>query len=697
MRDALWTGLLNFKFGYSMLNLIKRLVIRRRRAVTFAVASVILLIAVILFYIVRVNRQIIAERDQQAAAARVEVEQTQLRAPSSDGFTIYLNAADARATVEFADMRYLATSGGLIALDESGAIKRRYTTLDGLSDNDLTALAVFRERLFIGTKTAGLMAFDGNAFTAFRFVKPKAAYVSVLTATETELLIGTLDAGLFEYDGERFSRRFNSTAGADFNRVTAALAYESRLYIGTQDNGLFIWREARIEHLSQLPSPHVTALALLPSSLSEAGEIAVATDFAVVGINDSNEIKPITNRPNITSLAVSSGRLWAGLFGGGVIDLGAERASKQAGSNDKPSSLSETAGLPRAAPALVSSSGTQLWALTREGAFARDERASGPAFEAVAASLVGERVLTSDHITSLALDNAGRLWVSYFDHGIDLVAPETSERIARIEDDRVREVNFITFDPNEDQMLAATSRGLVIFDSRLKQTILTREQNGLISDSVAHVSIASALSPAAASSGTMPVSVSRNRSLALTTAGGLTQIIGGRARSLTAFHGLASNHLYTSVSVGSRLFVGSLAGLAEIEGLRVARTYKTANSRLSHDWVTALAEAEGTLYIGTNGGGVDALLPTGEWLNFSDDRDAGKFEVNQNAMRYDDGRLYVGTSDRGLLVYNTRDRRWTRISAGLASQSVTAITSDDHFIYVGTMNGLVRIEKRIIE
>jgi ligand-binding sensor domain-containing protein len=92
---------------------------------------------------------------------------------------------------------------------------------------------------------------------------------------------------------------------------------------------------------------------------------------------------------------------------------------------------------------------------------------------------------------------------------------------------------------------------------------------------------------------------------------------------------------------------------------------------------------------------VDALLPTGEWINFSDV--IGRFEVNQNAMHIDGERLYVGTSDRGLFVYNTRDRRWDRISAGLASQSVTAITTNDRYVYVGTLNGLVRIEKRVFQ
>jgi ligand-binding sensor domain-containing protein len=305
--------------------------------------------------------------------------------------------------------------------------------------------------------------------------------------------------------------------------------------------------------------------------------------------------------------------------------------------------------------------------------------------------LARDRVLTTGHITSLARDDVGRLWIGYFDRGIDVVLPETAERASHVEDDRVREINNLAFDESEARMLAATSRGLVVFGSGMKQTVITREQGGLINDSVAQVSFADASSPGTAGAGGR----SGGRTMVLVTAGGLTEVTGGRARSITAFHGLASNHLYTSVAIGSRLFVGSLAGLVELEALRVVRTYKTSNSGLSHDWITALAEAEGTLYVGTNGGGVDALLPTGEWVNFAGE--LGKFEVNQNAMHYDGNRLYVGTSDRGLLVYNTRDRRWTRISAGLASQNVTAITSDDRFIYIGTLNGLVRIEKRIVQ
>jgi len=679
------------------LNLVRRL--KHRWSIALIAGGALVIATAVVFLLGLFDRNIEHHREKQLADNRVEVQESALRSPATDGWSLHLNCSDVRAVAVFAGVRYLATSGGLIALDESGSVKRRYTTLDGLPENDLTALSVFRERLIAGTSSSGLVSFDGQSFTGYRFIKPKASHVSVLMSTESELLIGTLDGGLFEFDGQRFSRRYNSAAGGDFKQITALLPLELRLYIGTQDDGLYIWREAHIEHLGTnegLPSPHVTGIAPMPGNASEKGRIAAATDFGVVGIDEGNTLKPFSNRPNITSLSVSGGRLWAGLFNGGIVDLSANEAVAHSNAGDRRSTLSQTSGLPKSSPAVVYSSDGKLWALTQNGAYFRDEGASGPAFEALGSALPGDRLVTASHITSVASDGTGRLWVGFFDRGIDLIDPESGERLQHIEDDRVREINHLAVDPVDDRIMAATSRGLVIFGSGLKQTIITREQGGLVNDSVAHVLVADIDSPLLALTGTAPiVDRAQGRSIVVSTAGGLTDITGGRARSITAFHGLASNHLYSSASVGRRLFVGSLAGLVEIEGLRVIHTYKTANSRLSHDWVSALAEADGTLFIGTNGGGVDALLPTGEWVSFSDL--IGKFEVNQNAMHFDGERLYIGTSDRGLFVYNTRDRRWNRISAGLASQNVTAITSNDKFVYLGTLNGLVRIEKRVIQ
>jgi len=112
-----------------------------RRAAIIALAVIVAFATAIFFFIRWVNSRIRAEGE------RVQVQITRLRAPSTDGLTVYLNSGDVRATEAYRGGQFLATSGGLVELDEGGSVKRRYTTSDGLPENDLTSLAVFRDRL----------------------------------------------------------------------------------------------------------------------------------------------------------------------------------------------------------------------------------------------------------------------------------------------------------------------------------------------------------------------------------------------------------------------------------------------------------------------------------------------------------------------------------------------------------------------
>jgi ligand-binding sensor domain-containing protein len=65
--------------------------------------------------------------------------------------------------------------------------------------------------------------------------------------------------------------------------------------------------------------------------------------------------------------------------------------------------------------------------------------------------------------------------------------------------------------------------------------------------------------------------------------------------------------------------------------------------------------------------------------------------INPNAMLRTPQRVFVGTLDDGLLVYDLSTRRWTQIVAGLPSRNVTAFAERDGELYVGTENGIVRI------
>jgi len=152
-----------------MINLFSKLRAARRQTLVIIAVSGIASALLLIFFAARINDRIKAEKESQGAASSVEVEEARLRPTSSDGRILYINASDARAVARFNGSRYLATSGGLIELDSSDGVKRRYTTIDGLPDSDLTALAVFEGRLFIGTATRGLVAFDGNGFTGFTF------------------------------------------------------------------------------------------------------------------------------------------------------------------------------------------------------------------------------------------------------------------------------------------------------------------------------------------------------------------------------------------------------------------------------------------------------------------------------------------------------------------------------------------------
>jgi ligand-binding sensor domain-containing protein len=124
----------------------------------------------------------------------------------------------------------------------------------------------------------------------------------------------------------------------------------------------------------------------------------------------------------------------------------------------------------------------------------------------------------------------------------------------------------------------------------------------------------------------------------------------------------------------------------------VRASYNTSNSHLTHNWITAIAPVGEEWFAGTYGGGVLRLDSSGEWQSFPDL--PADLVVNPNALVVTEGRVYVGTLDRGLYVYDRSSRRWSNWTSGLPSANVTALTASRGYLYVGTDNGLVRISEQ---
>jgi len=75
----------------------------------------------------------------------------------------------------------------------------------------------------------------------------------------------------------------------------------------------------------------------------------------------------------------------------------------------------------------------------------------------------------------------------------------------------------------------------------------------------------------------------------------------------------------------------------------------------------------------------------------------GPYSVNPNAMVVTPEHVFVGTLGYGLGIYDRRSGRWAEIRDGLPSSNVTALAAGAGYIYIGTDNGLVRVEERKLE
>jgi ligand-binding sensor domain-containing protein len=280
--------------------------------------------------------------------------------------------------------------------------------------------------------------------------------------------------------------------------------------------------------------------------------------------------------------------------------------------------------------------------------------------------------LADRNISSLAIDERKRLWVGYFDHGLDLA--DTSLRSAtHYEDDNIFCINRILPNTANGMVAVATANGLVLFDQLgRKQQVLGRT-DGLLADHVTDAAL-------------------YGSGMVLATPAGLTFLDSAGPRSLYAFHGLVNNHVYAVAADGKEVIAGTLGGISVLENENVAANYTVATRGLSHNWVSAIVRTGNDWVIGTYGGGIVRLMADGHFEPF--DIATAKFEVYPNAMLATDQHILAGTLGKGLYVYNRSTNRWSVISAGLPSLTVTALAAGNGAIYVGTDNGLVRIPEQ---
>lgn len=576
------------------------------------------------------------------------------------GFEAVSSPAVFLQAARFQDHLYIAGPAGLQEYTPEGSLLHQYAVGAELPGSPLVALAPAvladsREpELIVATANDGLLAFNGRSF---RQILPSGAdaraITAILPAPSGHLLIGTRKRGVLVYDGKRITV-LHPTLDAFY--VTALAGNESDLWVGTLNRGVLHFHAGATDSFAEaqgLPDPQV-------QSLDISGDTTyVGTPTGVAVFSGGRFSRVLAPGVLATALLATPTQLYVGSEDQGVIVIPLE--GRRPNPNLGP-------GAQLAEVRQLFTSGDAVFSVARNGFYRMNPHTFG--WQRILEA--GATVLTDRNISALAVDFSGRLWVGYFDRGLDLLASNNS-RARHVEDEHVFCVNRIFLDSKSGAIDVATANGLVRFDdSGSEQQVLTRA-DGLIADHVTDV-------------------VSYRDGLALATPAGLTFLDASGARSMYAFHGLVNNHVYALGVSGDELMAGTLGGLSLLNKGDVTVNYTTTTSGLKHNWITAVVPVGSDWMVGTYGAGVLGLDRSGRFHSF--EIASGQFEVNPNAMLVTPGYVLAGTLGQGLYLYDRQSGRWSVIHDGLPSLNVTALAAANGYIYVGTDNGLVRIPEQ---
>jgi ligand-binding sensor domain-containing protein len=590
--------------------------------------------------------------------------------PGFEGFTA---PAVMRSGAAFHGRLYLASPVGLFSYTMDGRLEKIYRVGIDLPPATLGQMAVStltdsREpELLIATDGEGVLAFDGQRFRQIRPAQTEARKVTALLPLSSgRLLWGTAKDGLLVYDGKTLQAFHPTTNGV---YVTALAGTEAELWVGTLDRGVLHWRGGQTDSIGEaegLPDARVESIAL------DREATYIGTPAGVAELLGGKVSRVLARGRYAHSLMADGGSLLVGEMEGEVLRVALTGQSEPNGMRRAITARTEQAaelkrgGAPAAAVQQFVRLGDALYAVTASGLLRMD--AGGEWTQGLAGN---EALLTDRDVSALMVGSDGRLWVGYFDRGLDIV-PAAGGRPVHVENEQVFCTNRIVENAKLGAVAVATANGLVLFDrdGRQKQ-VLTRD-SGLIANHVTDVALL-------------------GDGMVAGTPAGITFLDASGPHSMYAFQGLVNNHVYALGAQGNGLMVGTLGGLSLVSDGAVRRNWTTANSGLKANWITALASVGTDWLAGTYGAGVVRMGADGN-VTATDASTRGTV-VNPGAMVADGRLVLAGTLGQGLLVGDATGMRWKTVTAGLPSLNVTALAVDKGVVYVGTDNGLVKIDE----
>ncbi len=616
----------------------------------------------------RAQRAVTSSAKQVSAASDLGFAVEQLDVRRESHFHRVLGSREFHSAVPFAGNLFVCGRSSLTRYGADGFPQQTWYVGAELPPFPLTSLAVRRgtgsPELWIGTGGAGVLIYDGQKLMQMLPAEPGRRKISaILPLSNGYVLLGTPKNGLYITDGKHLKLLHPQFA---YTEVTALAGDEDEIWVGTRREGVWRWRAGEaIQFKAELPDPQVLSL------YADAGRAWAGTPLGVAEFANGQFRRPLAEGVFAQSLLARSGSLFIGTVDEGVVSVPLTAHTMHANLLAQPS------------PSLLQ--GENVTALADTGidvlAIAGSNVTRLPSAEPVIATT--DEALSAGHISALLVDSRGRLWIGYFDRGLDLLGQGSSPRLRHIEDDLVFCVNRIKEDPRQDRIVVAAANGVAVFDAAAELRETFTGKNGLASSYVSDLLF-------------QPNDSASESTLLIATPAGITFVEQGSISTLSAFQGLVNNHVYTLAARDRTLLAGTLGGFSVLQNGSVSSNFTTANSSLRQNWITASAVAGNDIYLGTYGSGVIRVRRD---LTFTSFKEFAKqrIEINPNAMVTTDRAIYAGTAGQGLAVLRAGEERWHFIQAGLPSLNVTALAARNGVLYVGTDNGLVSAIEREID
>ena len=328
------------------------------------------------------------------------------------------SASQFRDAAFFRGSLYLCGPAGLYAYSSSDVLSKSYRTGRELPPGELISLGVTPTELAIATAGAGILLFDGDRFRQILPADPHLhTFTSVLGLSTGRLLLGTSNRGVLVWNGKTLEEFQPALKGA---HITAMAGSDSDLWVGTLDDGLWRLHAGQVDHFtSELPDNHVLSITL-------SGDSAYAgTPLGVVEFCAGRKSRNLAEGYFARSLEADNESLAVGTEDEGIVTVPLLPKG-------------EAADFPVKAPVdrIFRLDGVRY---SLAGSLYRSKSASTDWVPALAPE---KGALTDRNISGLSIAHDGRIWVGYFDRGLD-VADASFDSVRHFEDEHLFCINRI--------------------------------------------------------------------------------------------------------------------------------------------------------------------------------------------------------------------------------------------------------------